>query len=254
MTNHKKNGKLSIVGIGPGDPELMTVKAVRTLEKADVIITPKARKNGKSTALQIASGLVDLSVKQVQQLHFPMHKVRLGEQHKDAEVLAAWKHAAETILTYIDQGLEVAFPTLGDPALYSTGFYVRHTLKSIRPEATVTIIPGITAMASCSATAGLPIGLGDDLVTIVPAAFDDDRLRQILLTADSIVLMKVHRVMERIFTLLEELDLIDKAVLFERCGQEGERVYTDIRKAPAPHYFSTILIRKQELREPTNMG
>jgi precorrin-2/cobalt-factor-2 C20-methyltransferase len=247
MTTQKKKGKLSIIGIGPGDPELMTVKAVRALEKADVIITPKARKGGNSTALHIASGLVDLSSKKVQQLHFPMHKVRLGEQHKDEEVQAAWQHAAETILSYLDQGLEVAFPTLGDPALYSTGFYVRHTLKSIRPEATVVIIPGITAMASCSATAGLPIGLGDDLVTIVPAAFEDDRLRQILITADSIVLMKVHRVMPRIISLLEELNLIDKAILFERCGQEGEQIYTDIREAETPHYFSTILIRKQEL-------
>ena len=247
MTPQKIYGHLYIVGIGPGDPELMTVKAVRILEQADIIISPRAGTSPGSTALQIAAGLVDLSEKKVRQLHFPMHKIRLGDEQHDKEVTTAWKNAAEAILTFLDRGLNVVFPTLGDPALYSTGFYVRQTIKSIRPSTDIVIIPGITAMANCSAVGGLPLGLADDLVTIVPTAFDDKRLREVLINSDSIVLMKVHRVMKRIIRLLEELNLLDKAILFERCGFEDSRIFTDIREVKKPHYFSTILIRKQEL-------
>ncbi len=244
MTTQQKSGRLSIVGVGPGDPELMTVKAMRALSGAAVIVTPKGRVDGNSTALKIVQGLVDLDSKEICELHFPMRKIRLAGR-RDEEVSAAWIRAAETILERLDRGLDVAFPTLGDPALYSTGFYVLTTLRELRPGVEITIIPGITAMSGCSARAAIPVGLGDDLVTVVPAAFDDRRLRAVLLGSDSIVLMKVHRAMERIIALLDELGLTGRAVLFERCGLAGEKIHTDIRRVKNPHYFSTILIRKQ---------
>ena len=241
------NGRFSIVGVGPGDPELMTVKAVRTLERADVLVTPKGKANGNSTARRIVEGLVDIGTKEICELHFPMHKVRLGRGEQDSRVTAAWQRAADAILFHLDRGREVVFPTLGDPALYSTGFYVLTTLKSRRPELRITLVPGITAMSGCSARAELPLGLGDDLVTVVPAVFADERLREILRSADSIVLMKVHRSMERIIGLLDEMGLTEQATLFERCGLDGETIHPDIRQVKNPHYFSTILIRKKNL-------
>ncbi len=247
MTLQENNGRISIVGVGPGDPELMTVKAVRALEDADILITPKGKVNGNSTARRIVEGLVDLSKKEIREIHFPMNKVRLKEKNQDTRMTDAWEEAAAAILASVARGLHVAFPTLGDPALYSTGFYVHATLKAMNPDLQITIIPGITAMSGCSSVAGLPLVLGDDLMTVVPAAFEDDRLRHILETADSIVLMKVHRAMDRLVPLLDELDLLDKAILFERCGLEGERMYTDLRTVKNPHYFSTILIRKQRI-------
>jgi len=246
MIPAKKQGHCFIIGVGPGDPELMTIKARRLLTRADVIIAPKGKAGGNSTALGVVRGQVNLENKEIIEIHFPMLKVRLSAE-KDQQVTDTWQQAALHILAYLDQGLDVAFPTLGDPAFYSTGFYVQATLQAMRPELIVFIIPGISAMACCCATAGLPAGLGDDLVSVVPAAYADDRLRQILALTDSVILMKVHKAMDRLIRILEELDLIKQAVLIERCGLDGEKIYPDIRKVKNPHYFSTILVRKQSI-------
>ena len=248
MTTITEQGRLYLVGIGPGDPELMTCKAVRVLEQTDIWVAPKASRNGTSNAVQIASGQVALEGKIVLELSFPMKKIHLGRQH-DAEVIQGWQRAAAAVQEHLDQGRDVAFPTLGDPALYSTAFYLLAMLQEINQALKVTIIPGITAMAACSARVCSPLGLGDDVVTIVPAAFDDARLREILERFDAVVLMKVFRRLDRIIVLLDELGLTDKAVLIERCGLDDQKIYTDIRKARGRqlHYFSTLLIRKKAI-------
>jgi len=248
MKTENQQGRLYLVGIGPGDPELMTCKAVRILENTQVWVAPKAKENGASSALQIASGQVELNGKTVLDLCFPMKKVHLGQQ-QDPKVVQAWREAAEVVLAHLDQGEDVAFPTLGDPSLYSTAFYLLATLQELRSKLRVSIIPGITAMAACSAQVYSPLGLGDDVVSIVPAAFDDDRLREILNTFDVVVLMKVFRKMDRIVALLDELGLVDNAVLIERCGMDDQKIYTDIREALNCdlHYFTTMLVRKKEI-------
>lgn len=237
-----------LVGIGPGDPELMTCKAVHILENTDILVAPKAKENGNSSALQIAAGQVNLDGKTVLSLCFPMKKVHLG-QEPDPKVADSWHKAADTVQAYLDQGHDVAFPTLGDPSLYSTAFYLLAVLQERRPDIQVTIVPGITAMAACSARVCSPLGLGDDVVSIVPAAFDDERLREILQTFDAVVLMKVFRKMPRIIALLDELGLTDNAILVERCGLDGQKVYTDIREALDRdlHYFTTLLVRKKSV-------
>ena len=248
MTTEKQQGRLYLVGIGPGDPELMTCKAVRVLEQTPVWVAPKAKENGTSSAVQIASGQVELNGKTVLELCFPMKKVYLG-QKQDPELSQKWREAAEVVLAHLDQGEDVAFPTLGDPSLYSTAFYLLAKLQEFQPELRVSIIPGITAMAACSARVNSPLGLGDDVVSIVPAAFDDDRLRKILQTFDAVVLMKVFRKMPRIIALLDELGLTDKAVLIERCGMDGQKIYRDVREALDKdlHYFTTLLVRKRQI-------
>ncbi|CAK8716314.1 Precorrin-2 C20-methyltransferase [Candidatus Electrothrix laxa] len=256
MKQGKQQGRLYLVGVGPGDPELMTCKSVRVLERTKVWVVPKARKNGASSALHIASAMISTASKDVLEVRFPMKKIHLEQEH-DPEVQQGWQEAARIVLERLDQGEDVAFPTLGDPGLYSTSFYLLNTLqemllKSCREscrELPVTIIPGITAMAACSAQLHAPLGLGNDVLSVVPAAFDDARLRDILLTADAIVLMKVFRRLPAVIELLDELGLTDKAVLLERCGMDGQRIYTDIREAADKelHYFSTLLIRKKQI-------
>ncbi len=250
MTKSKQQGRLYIVGVGPGDPELMTYKAVRVLERAPVWLAPKAREKGNSSALRIASGLIDIRGKEILEVRFPMKKVRLGYEQEDPEVLEGWQQAADMVLSRIDIGKNVAFPTLGDPSLYSTAFYLLSTLQKQRALFEVTIIPGVTAITACSAQINSPVGLGDDIISIVPAAFDDERLRHVISTLDAAVLMKVNRNLAKVIEILDELGLTDKAVLVERCGLEDQRVYTDIRKALGRklHYFSTLFIRKRGWR------
>ncbi len=232
-----------IIGTGPGDPELITVKGLRTMENCATLVAPKAKVNGDSTALGIVKGLMDLDNKKVIEVCFPMHKVENGKGTQEVE--AAWREAAQLILDHLKDG-DVAFPTLGDPAVYSTGFYVYATLKEMAPDMEIKIIPGITAMSCCSAIGNQPLCLGGEILTVVPATFDDQRLGQILTSCDSVVLMKVHNVMDRLVALLDELDLLDRAVCYEQCGMAGQKVHTNLRAAANSdlHYFSTIIIRK----------
>jgi precorrin-2/cobalt-factor-2 C20-methyltransferase len=240
-------GTLYVIGVGPGDPELMTLKAVRILRQCGVWLAPAAKKDGESTALGIAEGVVDRADKEIITHHFPMKKVRMG-QTPDPEVKMAWDAAAARIVTHLQAGRDVAFPTLGDPAIYSTGFYVCETLFDLAPDLPVEIIPGVSAIGASAAAAGQPLCLGDDRLVVIPATFENGRLRETLEQFDSVVLMKVHRVMDRLVPLLAELNLLDKAVLVERSSQNGQRIRRDLTTAllpdNAPHYFSTIIVRK----------
>ena len=108
-----------------------------------------------------------------------MKKIRNG--HEPApEILTAWRHAAEEALHHLDQGIDVCFPTLGDPAIYSTGYYLYETICGIREDIDVEFVPGVPAMSSCSAALASPICLGDEMVAVIPATFSDDRLREVL--------------------------------------------------------------------------
>ena len=248
-TASSQTGHLYLVGVGPGDPELMTYKAVRILTDAKVWAVPMAKENGSSSALQITSQMVPSNGRKILELCFPMKKVFLG-QETDQLLLQAWGKAADEVITYLDQGKDVAFPTLGDATLYSTAFYLLPMILERRPQTKVTVVPGITAMAACAASQSSPLALGDDVLAVVPAAFEDDRLRHILTSLDAVVLMKVYRRLDALIDLLTELDLVDQAVLIERSGMPDERVYTDIRQARGLklHYFSTMLIRKKKVQ------
>ncbi|MBU0664899.1 MAG: precorrin-2 C(20)-methyltransferase [Proteobacteria bacterium] len=239
---------LHIIGVGPGDPGLLTIKALNVLCHCPVIATPKASQHGHSTALSIVQQALsagEMNGKEIVELHFPMKKIHLG-QEPDPDVLQAWQDGASRIFAILSQGKDVAFPTLGDPAIYSTGYYLYATILEMHPEVRVKFVPGISAMSSCSATTHTPICLGDDMLAVVPATFSDSRLRQTLESFDTIVLMKVHRVIDHLIGLLSELKLLDKAVLVERVGMADERIVSDLLAISGQvHYFSTIIVRKK---------
>lgn len=238
-------GHFYVVGVGPGDPELMTLKAVRILKQSPVWLAPAAHKNGKSTALTIASGVINGEQKEILTHHFPMKKVHAGKP-ADPEVEQAWQEAAHIIAGHLANGMDVAFPTLGDPAIYSTGFYVFEKLMENVKDMTVEIIPGVSAIGATSAAAAVPLCLGDERMVVIPATFEDNRLKEILTKFDCIVLMKVHRVMERLVGVLDELNLLDKAVLVERTSLKDQRIRHDLKAAVTEklHYFSTMIVRK----------
>lgn len=239
------NSTLYIIGVGPGDPELLTFKAHKALNACAVIATPKSSKKGNSTALSIVKQAVQLTGKTILELHFPMKKIRMGET-PDEKVQKGWQEAAQAVISNLDAGNDVAFPTLGDPAIYSTGFYLYQTITEIRPDVRVVFVPGISALSSCSAATAIPICLGDDRLAVIPATFSSDKLTEILLSFDTIVLMKVHKVIEELKELLTELNLLDNAVLVEKTGMKEEKIYPDLSQLTEPvHYFSTIIVRKR---------
>jgi len=167
-------------------------------------------------------------------------------QAPDPEVKSAWQEAAKTIMGCLQQGQDVVFPTLGDPAIYSTGFYVCETLQEYGSPFTVEIVPGVSAIGASSAAAAVPLCLGDERLVVIPATFENERIRELLNLCDVAVFMKVHKVLPRLVSLLEELGLVDKAVLVERCSLEDQKIWTNVREAVDQeiHYFSTMVVRR----------
>ncbi|MFN2355524.1 MAG: precorrin-2 C(20)-methyltransferase [Desulfopila sp.] len=238
-------GRFYVIGVGPGDPELMTLKAVRVLKKSPVWLAPAAHKNGNSTALTIASGVINGEQKEVLTHHFPMKKVHAGKP-ADPEVEQAWREAAAIIAGHLEEGRDVAFPTLGDPAIYSTGFYIFETLMESVKDMQVEIIPGVSAIGATSAAANMPLCLGNERMVVIPATFEDEKLKDTLVNFDCVVLMKVHRVMAKLVAILEELDLLGNAVVVERTSLDNQRIRRDLKAAAKDelHYFSTMIVRK----------
>ncbi|MFP3984158.1 MAG: precorrin-2 C(20)-methyltransferase [Desulfurivibrionaceae bacterium] len=238
-------GNFYVVGTGPGDPELLTLKSVRILKDSEVWLVPAARMSGESTALNIIRQVVDGGGKEIISHHFPMKKVFRGEEPVP-EVKKAWEEAADLIVGHLRSGRNVAFPTLGDPSIYSTGFYICETLFDHDPELKAHIVPGISAMGASAASAGQPLCLGDERMALIPATFENGELRETLEKFESVVLMKVHKVLDRVVPLLADLDLLDKAVLVERTSLSEERIRRDLTEAlkEEQHYFSTMIVRK----------
>jgi len=238
-------GTFYLIGIGPGDPELMTLKAARILKKCDVWFAPSAFKHGESMALAIAEGEVSSQGKRILTHHFPMKQVHRGKD-PDPEVNTAWEEAAKIIVDCLKAGSDVAFPTLGDPAIYSTGFYVCETLRKSGVPIAVEIIPGVSAIGASSAAAELPLCLGDERLIVIPATFENGQIREVIAHSDTVVFMKVHKVMDKLVRLLDELDLVENAVLVERTSLGDQKIWRNVRDAVGKdiHYFSTLLVRK----------
>ncbi len=236
---------LYIIGVGPGDPDLLTRKAFILLNQCSVIATPNGSKNGTSTALSIVEKAMDISHKEIHHLHFPMQKIH-GDSGPPEDVQKAWISAAEQVIALLAEGKDVAFPTLGDPAIYSTGYYLYGTILSLQKDTNIVFVPGIAAMSSCSASTGVPICLGDDKLAVIPATFSMDDIQDILEKFDTIVLMKVHKVLDQLITLFSKLGLLEKAILVERAGMENECIHPKLDQIEGQvHYFSTIIVSKR---------
>lgn len=230
------------VGVGPGDPELLTVKAVNVLKGADVIAVPKSTdssSDGLSQALIIAKRAVDLEGKELMELLFPMTK------DKDA-LDAARREAAAKVALSLDSGRTVAFITLGDPMLYSTFSYLVPFVRELSPGAPVKVVPGITSYGAAASTVLKPLAEADEKVMIVPAAYDIGEVRGLLGSVDTLVLMKVNRIFDRVLDLLVSMGLDDRAFLVSRAGWPEEKVVTDIKslKGTKLDYFSTLIVKK----------
>ncbi len=235
-----------LLGVGPGDPGLITLKAAEILGRCPVWFAPRATDSSPSTALEIALAAVASRGKEIINHTFPMKKIHRGEI-PDPEVARAWEKAATLVTKRLAAGLEVAFPTLGDPTLYSTGFYVCEALLAKAPETNIEIIPGVSSITAAAAAAGVSLCQGNQRFTVIPATYENGALARAIETSDTVVLMKVHRVMARVKTLLTDLGLLDRAVLVERVGQNNERVVRGLSgfdPARGCHYFSTVIISR----------
>ena len=225
----KTHGKLWGVGVGPGDPELLTVKAVRVLREADVVIVPDAS-SGDKVALNIAKDY--LKDKQIQFVKTPMVRDK-------AVMDAAHEQAADTICALLDAGKQVAFLTLGDPAIYSTYMYIHQ--KVLRRGYAVEVVPGIPSFCAAAARLNQSLCLGREPLTIIPTSHDQNDLMDL---PGNKVFMKAGRSILELQQALADKGLLEGASMVENCSMENEHVYPHFADLKEPSgYFSLVIVK-----------
>jgi precorrin-2/cobalt-factor-2 C20-methyltransferase len=232
-------GTLYGIGVGPGDPELMTLKAVRALSGVDVVYTAASTRNSYSIAVEIVTPHLKAGIP-ILRLDFPMTRDRglLNE---------AWRRNAGIVRDTLFKGLDAALITLGDPMTYSTFGYLMRTLKEESPELPVKVIPGITSYQAAAAAACRVLAEGEESLTVISGAMGPERLRRVVDHTDNVVMLKVYRNYREIMDALRDMDLARFSVMVSRCGFEGEQIVTDLENLPdeVPPYLSLLLIRKK---------
>jgi len=231
------SGKFFGIGVGPGDPDLLTLKATQRIKEAGVIIAPRTQKKQESTALAIARPFIRDKT-EILELVFPM----VYEQESLSD---AWENNKNVILERLGAGEKVAFLTLGDPMLYSTYIYIYRLLEGCGYP--IETVPGITSFGAIGSHLSFPLVEGNDIISIVPATNSEDKLDQVMSMSDNIVLMKVYKNFNRVMEKLRLHGLADNAVMVSKCGLEGEEVFCDLKSVEnhQVNYLTTILARKK---------
>lgn len=229
-----KQGVLYGVSVGPGDPELLTLKAIRCIEQCPVVAAPQTAE-GRMLALEIAQGAVELSGKTILPLHFVMSR--------DPAVLqASHEAAAQVVREQLDQGRDVALLNLGDVSIYATYGYLEDLLKA-RGYETVRI-PGVPSFCAVAARLGQSLTGGmEQPLTIAPGRHAEE----ILDAPGAKVLMKTGRQLPQTLDVLRERGLLANSAMVCNCGLPDEAVYTDLSTfdpAEAAGYFTTILVKE----------
>lgn len=236
MTGVVRGGRLIGVGVGPGDPELLTLKAVRVLTAADRVLVPvmDPTQPGRAEATVRAHVHRD----RVHRLRFA-----LNEREDRGRREAAWSAAADTVVDAFTAGARtVAFATIGDPNVYSTFGYLAETVRGRLPGLVVETVPGITAMQALAAASGTTLCEGTESLTLLPVTAGVDALAAALHSADTVVAYKGGRHLPAIRALLRERGRLDTAVFGESLGLPGESVRRLSEVDGAAAYLSTVLI------------
>lgn len=233
-------GKLYGVGVGPGDPELITIKAKNILENVNIIAVPKTAREKESVAWKIAAGIIG-SEKEIIELEFPMSY--------DGKLLSSsWEAAAQVVTDKLEQGFDVAFVTLGDPTVYSTYIYLHKLIigRGFDGE----IVPGVTSFCASAAKAGISLAEGKETVAIVPSSYENNKLSEILDNFDNIILMKAAKSIKELSTILNNKGLDKNSVVVNNCGLDNESLEYELEseRTKSFGYFTTVIVKKSGVR------
>ena len=227
-------GKLYGIGTGPGDPELLTLKAIHTMEKCDVIALPNAG-NNERTAFQIVKKYV--TGKPLLECQFSMEKDE--EKRK-----ALREQSADNICELLEQGKNVGFITLGDPTIYSTYMYI-HKIVEERGYDTQ-IIPGIPSFIAAAAVLNTSLCVGSEPLHIIPAS-DNGNIDELLALPGNKVIMKSGKSLNNVLEVLKQQGLSQKTKIVERCTMDGERIFNNIDEletAGDAGYFTIAVVKE----------
>ncbi len=231
------------IGVGPGEPELITLKALNALKEADIIFTPKASVKSESLARTIVEGLLPAEANFFE-LEFPMTK-------DETELRKRYLASAHLIADNIKNGKPVAYLTIGDPLLYSTYIYLLRALAEVAPDLTVETIPGIAAYSAIASRLGFSLAEKNERLCICPVptgAGAMEELRKIIELHDTIVIMKVAKNLTNVLALIEEMGLTSSTAFGSRIGLPDEKVIDGNNEgfdlSAKEGYLSTIIVRK----------
>lgn len=227
------------VGVGPGDPELLTRKAERVLRQADVIMAPVSRLGEPSVALETVREFVDEARQELIIHRFPMTS-------DTSRLVPAWQEAAALIADRVAAGKTVAFITIGDPLLYSTFIYLLRILRETCPLSSIEIVPGISSINTAAAVAGVPLAEADEKIVIIPATAGLTAIAEALTACETVVLLKVKPLYADILELLRQTGRSESTLFVERVGSPRQVVLTDLQAMAhhTPDYLSLMIIRR----------
>lgn len=228
------NGVLYGVGVGPGDPELITLKSLRLIKSTEVIAYPKL-KGSKSFARNIIEEFIDLPKVEIA-IEIPMTVNRLPAQR-------AYNAAAQEISTHLNMGKNVVFLCEGDPFFYGSFMYLHSRLYK---KYLVEIIPGVSSMTACAAMAKKPLAARNEVLTVLPGPLSKKELERRLADNNSSAIMKVGRHIKKIKSVIDRLGLMDSSLYIERASLKEQKVLKLIDAPEVAPYFSMILVNKEE--------
>jgi precorrin-2/cobalt-factor-2 C20-methyltransferase len=232
------------VGVGPGDPELITRKAARILAEVEWIFYPTETRGGTSFARRIMTPL-GLPEAKLQAVYMGMSRDRSGD-------LWTYENAVELMVAELRQGKSVAWVTQGDPLFYSTFIHLYEQMRRGFPDIPITIVPAVTSTSAAAAMAGIPVARLEEKVAVLPAVYGLSGLAALVDEFATVFLMKVSGVFDQLLDTLRTLPPTVRGVYLEKIGTAEERLVTDLeslrgQKLP---YFSLVLLyhQRQEAR------
>lgn len=235
-----RRGRLYGVGVGPGDPELITLKVHRLLTTAPVVCVPKRNLKDDGYAAGIVRQFLRPAEQEILYLEFPM--TRDWERLKpywDANTAAIWER--------LERGLDCVFITEGDPFMYSTFIYMYEYMRAQHPDVEIEVVPGVSSFLAAAARVGMPLANQLERIAIIPDVESVEDARRVLEQFDTVVFLKVNSVFDQVYEALEGLGLVEKARYVKKVTAPGlEEVVADIRslRGQKLEYLSLLLVRK----------
>lgn len=231
------SGILYGIGVGPGAPDLLTLRAVNILGKVDVVLAAASPRNDYSTALETARPHLNPQA-EIVRLEFPMTQ-------QQAILSKAWDIAATTTEAILKQGRSAAFITIGDPLVYSTFGYLSRTLQARWPDIAIEVVPGITSFQAAAARTNTILCEGKESLLILPGINGGDILQQGLEFSDNTVILKAYKNFPAIREALEQARCLRNATFASRVYLEDEMFTRDLHSLPdVPPYLSLVLAKK----------
>ena len=237
--------ELIAVGCGPGDPDLLTVKAVKAIQNADIIMCPTSKEGKPSIAFSVISSIIDKTKNQeIVNLVFPMTK--------DKETLeSTWEKNSEILAEGVLAGKNVVYITVGDPYLYSTWIYLHREISKKYPEIKVTVIPGIVSMFTFASKVGISLAEGAEKFSVIPSCYDLSQVKEIAKNSDTMVFLKDGRYFDQVIELLKESGFSDDSIF--AIGQDLDTENEIVRKLTlgevtkdtlTSKYFSILVVKR----------